>query len=386
MARLPTSMALLAFQLAGLHAVGSLAKGAQLAGVSSLAAGAAGPWRGGWLDRREMRSGLQVSCFAAGVVMASLTGAVAMRASFPVLLVLVTALGAAVGGVWGGFRALLLPSVPASLLRQAHFAESLSTEIGYGLGPLVVTGVALVFGVVTALALMSVIFFGAVLALKWVPELPPTAVPRQRVPRPSRSILVICGVGALLSLGFGMVEGNVPARMTEYGLRPDQAGVFLVLLAIGSVIGGAVVSLRPIQSKRPVLIASGLFALFGLLIVPSTLAPRAWMFGVCLLIVSLMLVPLNGLGAAEIETRLSGAGRGRVFALYLATVQIGGGVGVTLNGVLLSYVNASRVPLVAAALYTMIAAVLLVASLRESRHRRPIVVNADVETSVAPVR
>nr|MBA2577732.1 hypothetical protein [Euzebyaceae bacterium] len=64
LARLPGTMTLLALVLAGEEATGSLAVGAQLAGVATVVAGVAAPWRGRRLDRAELRGGLQRACLA----------------------------------------------------------------------------------------------------------------------------------------------------------------------------------------------------------------------------------------------------------------------------------------------------------------------------------
>lgn len=366
LSRLPISMALLAFQLAGLYALESIASGAVLAGVTSFTAGFVGPMRGTWLDRREMRRGLQISCCAAGIVMGLFTIAVAVKAPFWVLLILALSLGVATGGIWGGFRALLLHSVPRLLLRKAHFVESLSTELGYGIGPLLVTGIAALAGVVVALTVMTITMIVAAFALMYVPTLEPTSFRGQRVSVLTGPLVFICVVGALLSFGFGIVESNVPSRMAEFGFDADAGGIFLAFLAMGSVVGGLVVSVFPITSKRPAILAAGLFALFALLIIPSALVPDSWMFGLCLLVVSLMLVPLSGLGAAEVEARIGVVGRGKIFALYLGAVQVGGGLGVTVNGVLLSFLEPDRIPFVTCLLYGVLAIVLLCVGLRSS--------------------
>jgi predicted MFS family arabinose efflux permease len=65
---------------------------------------------------------------------------------------------------------------------------------------------------------------------------------------------------------------------------------------------------------------------------------------------------LSGLGAAEVESRLGAADRGRAFGMYVAALQIGGGVGVALNGILLSGLPAARIPLVASSLLVVLAA------------------------------
>jgi MFS family permease len=358
-------MALLAFQLAGIYALGSIADGVKLAGIVSFTAGLMGPLRGNWLDRREMRRGLQISCIFAALLMVGFAVAVALRGSFWTLLVLALGMGFAVAGVWGGFRALLLGAVPSDLLRRAHFAASLMTEIGYGVGPLLVTAVVVVGGVVVVLATMSIVFIAAAIALNWVVPLAATRSRREKTQLPSRPIIFICAIGGLLSFGFGIVESSVPSRMAQYGLNANLGGLFLAVLAVGSVIGGAVVSIVPISSKRPPIIASALFGLFALLIIPSSLAPNGWTFGICLLFVSLMLVPLSGLGVAEIEMRVGAGGRGRIFALYLGAVQVGGGLGVVVSGVLLSWLRPSHIPIVTSSLYVVLAIILVVIGLRE---------------------
>ena len=91
-------------------------------------------------------------------------------------------------------------------------------------------------------------------------------------------------------------------------------------------------------------------------------------FGSTLLFASLMLVPLSGLAAAEIEARLGDHGRGRIFAIFIGAVQVGGGLGVAVNGVLQSYIEPSEVPLVSVGLFTVIALVLVVLGLLIGRN------------------
>jgi hypothetical protein len=58
LARLPTTMTLIALLLAGQQATGSLAAGAQLAGVATAVTGLSATWRGRRLDRVGLRAGL----------------------------------------------------------------------------------------------------------------------------------------------------------------------------------------------------------------------------------------------------------------------------------------------------------------------------------------
>jgi predicted MFS family arabinose efflux permease len=220
-------------------------------------------------------------------------------------------------------------------------------------------------GIVAALGVMSGIFFIAALALRGVPRLAATARAEVQSVRPGMAFWVICGFAMLMSCGFGMVEGNVPGRMEQYGIGNSSAGVFMAMLSVGSCIGGLAVSLRPISRRNPIRHASLMFWAFALLILPSALAPNAWVFGLTLLFVSLMLVPLNGLGAAEVEARLGRAGRGQVFSIYLAATIIGGGLGTSLNGVLASFIQPQRIPLVSVVLYVTLGIVLAVLATRQ---------------------
>ena len=306
-------MSLLAFQLAGLYSDGSLADGAKLAGAATLTAGVIGPWRGAQLDKHEMRRGLQTCCCMAGFGVVIFAVAVYFRSPFWLLLLSAGSVGGSTGGIWGGFRALLQNSVPEQSVRRAHFVESLSTELGYLLGPLVVTAIVAVLSIVAGLVLMAVLFVVAALALIRVHELQPPESKKERVTL-SRQIVYICGLAGFVSLSLGLTEGNIPSRMGEYRLPPADAGLFLVLLSVGSVVGGLIVSVRPIKSRRAARRASVLSLLFAASIVPSSLAQSSWLFGLSLLFVTLSYVPLSGLGAWEVENRLGSADRGRTFA------------------------------------------------------------------------
>ena len=61
LSRLPMSMALLAFVLAGQQSLDSAAKGSVLAGLMSFTAGLLGPWAGRRLDRTEVRKALPMA-------------------------------------------------------------------------------------------------------------------------------------------------------------------------------------------------------------------------------------------------------------------------------------------------------------------------------------
>jgi len=361
LARLPQPMSLLAFQIAGLHATGSLGKGALLVGITGFC-GLLGPWSGRRRDRGSMRRHLQVSCVIGACALAGLAASVEWRAPYGVLVVLAIMQGSAIAGTWAGFRALLVVVAPEDLVHRAHFVESLMVEVSYGIGPLLVTGIVAVDGVTAPLVAMALAEVVAIVALQGVPDLD------GRTERPARHsaanfakkpVLAISSLGFVLALGFALIESNVPARMSQFGASPSDAGIYMAVLAAGSCLGGLLVSLRPLSHRRPGLQAGVLFGLFGLLSLPSALVGSPLAYLLLLPVNSLMLVPLNGLCAGEIERRVGLDGRGEAFGWLNTATRLGSGSGATLNGLLLSVIMPARIPLMASTLFLAMPVLLL---------------------------
>lgn len=155
------SMSMLALTLAGLYATGSEAMGVQMAGIVSLSAGLVGPFEGRRLDRMDVRAGLQRALAAAGAVLVVLCIAVGLHASWVVLYLLAALEGLCIARVMGGQRALLAACVGRHQLRRAHFIASLVTEVGFVVGPPLVTLLAVIGGALAALVGMAVTLFVA---------------------------------------------------------------------------------------------------------------------------------------------------------------------------------------------------------------------------------
>jgi MFS family permease len=348
--RLPQPMSLLAFQLAGLQVTGSLGKGAILVGITGFC-GVLGPWSGRRRDRGSMRRQLQVSCLVGAAALIGMAACVQWRAPYPLLVVLAVVQGSAIAGMWPGFRALLVEVAPSDRLHHAHFVESFMVELSYGIGPLLVTGVIAVSNVSVALVVMAVAELAGGAILFGVPDLyrrlPAVQRSRGLDPNRRRAVLVISAFAFVLALGFSMIESNVPARMADYGLAPSAAGAYMAVLAGGSCLGGLLVSLRPLPRQRPGLQAGVLFGLLGALSLPSALAGSSSAYLATLPFNSLALVPLNGIGTAELERRTGRESRGEAFGWYNAAMRLGAGAGATINGLLLSVVRPSGVPLIA---------------------------------------
>src|SRR5258708_16355783 len=188
----------------------------------------------------------------------------------------------------------LVAAVSPERLRRAHFVESLMVEVSYGARALLVTGLAVAGGAITVLAGMALIALLAGLSLFGVVRLQPRPMVRTHILRRRKDIRFLVALAFSLGLGFGAFESNVTQRMPQYRLSPNVGGLFLLLLAVGSVTGGIYVSLRPIRRHKTALKASIMFAVFSALMIPSALAPAAETYAGCMLVASLILVPSVG--------------------------------------------------------------------------------------------
>lgn len=360
LARMPVSMGLLGLILAGEEATGSLATGAHLAGTMMFTAGLLGPWRGARMDRREMCRALQESSLILAVAFVGLAAAVAYEAPTTALFASAILAGTGLAGMWGGFRALLLVVVTPAQLRQAHYVESMMVEVTYLLGPLSIGLIVGLTNAVVAVLVMAGFALSAAVALRGVTRLDPRPAEIATAPWRSPAIAVIYFFAFFVGFGFASVESNIAARMEPYGLDSDRAGTYLALLGLGSVLGGVAVSIRPLRSKDPARLAALLFFAFALMLMPSALAGTAGMFGLTLLFASIALVPLNGLGAAELEHRIGDGRRGEAFSWYIAATMMGGGIGSALSGTLAREFEPRVVPMVSAATFATCGVLLLV--------------------------
>jgi MFS family permease len=374
LARLPLSMVAVVMVMVGGAAGGSVTLGARLTGVAALCSGVLAPLRGRLLDGRELRGALRRN----GVLLAAVFAlfGVAVARSWPVwaLYALCLPQGWATAGTWAGLRALLGGVVPAVHLRRSHVVESLVTEASFGAGPVLVSVLAIVGDAGLCLAAMGVVAVVAALALPAA-----GAVPRQRparranpMRRPDLAGLTV--LTFLVTMGFGMVEANVPQRMGQYGLPPSAGGWFLGVFAVGSCLGGLVVSARAMPRRSFRVTTTALLLAFAVLVVPSALAPGIVSYGFALVLAPLAFVPLNGIAAAEVEARLAGTGqRAEAFAYFTAAMVVGGALGFLANGVLIGPLDAATVPLIASGLFAVLAAVtaVLPMSLEMPRRERP---------------
>ncbi|MGI8874420.1 MAG: hypothetical protein ACR2KP_08850 [Egibacteraceae bacterium] len=381
LARLPTTMTLLALILVGERATGSLAVGAQLAGVATLTTGLASPWRGRLLDRGELRGGLQRACLASAAVI--LAQAVALATGMPVwvLFALAVAQGVAMAAIMGGFRALLVPSVSALQLPRANAFDAIFIELAFVSGPAVAAGVAWLIGPIGVLLAMAASMVAATLVARGLPPLPPAperpALAPWRTPGALPVYLLALGVGA----SVGLLESAIPARLDELGSSAEAGGALLTLVAVGSAAGGIAATF--LRDARGVVWRRGalLLVAMSVLLWPTAVTGAVSLLAVALLACGLPIAPLNALGALVLQDVVPPGRQAEGFAVFSAAIMFGAGAGQGATGVLLDqagpFLPAGAAPSHAAlaastALPLLLAAAVVIVAAVRARTRRPL--------------
>jgi MFS family permease len=377
LARLPMTMTLLGLVLVGQEVTGSLAVGAQLAGAATFTSGLAAPLRGRRLDRYEVRGGLQRAALATAGVIGLQAVALVLGAPVWVFFALAVAQGVAMAALSGGYRALLVPVVPAADLPRANVIEAVFVEVAFVAGPALAGILSLVVGPLGVLVAMSLSAAGSAWVARGLPTLrapadrPPLAPWRVRTARPVYALALVIG------LSLGMFEAALPPRAEDFGVAAGMAGVLLALTAAGSGLGGLLASRSADHLTHPARRAALLLAAFAALLVPAGLAPSVLWIGLALFAVGLPIAPLNALGALVLQREVPPGRQAEGFAVYVAAIVLGAGSGNVLTGAVLDQVGAQALLVAAAAAPAGLALVLAPWALRPAPRQQRALVGAD---------
>jgi MFS family permease len=354
--RLPMTMTLLALVLVGKEVSGSLAVGAQLAGVATVTAGLAAPLRGRQLDRGGLRVGLQRAAVITGVVLLAEAGAAVAGAPLAVFYGLAALQGVALAALSGGFRALLVPVVPPEDLPRANTLEAVFIEVAFVAGPSLAGVLALIVGPVGVLLAMAAAAFGSAWLTGKLPDVEPSehgiAAAPWRAPGAKPVYLLAFAMG----MSLGLLESAVPARAEALGMAAASAGPLLALVAIGSAVGGLFAATRRDQTRHQVRIAVALLVVLGALNLAAAAAGSIVALGIGLLLLGAPIAPLNAIGAMRLQAAVPPTRLGEGFALYTAMILVGAGIGQSITGQALDNVGAQAL-LAAAGLVPAAAAV-----------------------------
>lgn len=353
--RLPMTMTLLALVLVGERAAGSLAVGAQLAGVATATAGLAAPLRGRQLDRAGLRDGLRNAALVTAAVLIAMAAAVVGDVALPVLYGLAAVLGGAFSALSGGFRALLVPVVPPADLPRANTLEAVFIEFAFIAGPSLAGTLALVVGPVGVLLAMAAASVGSAALTTTLPAVAPNVDRVTAAPWRSPGAMPIYVLALLLGMALGLIESALPARAAQLGLAAASAGPLLALTAAGSAVGGLLAATRRDHRRHQARVAVILLATLALLLGGLLFADTVALLGLVLFVMGTPIAPLNALGALRLQDSLPVGRLGEGFAVFTAMILVGAGLGQSVTGQLLDDVGpvallggSAAIPLLAA--------------------------------------
>ncbi|WP_406635309.1 MFS transporter [Amycolatopsis sp. WGS_07] len=326
-ARLPATMAPLAFTLLTTAALGSYRLGGVLMSVYVVAEMAGAVPLARVLDRVGVARGLTILLLLAATGFALLTAAAAAHAPDTVLLALVVVPGAAAGASSGAFRTLLADTVDDELLPRAVSVDAAILECTLVGGPVVVALLALAGPLLPLAAMTVVCLLAAVL------------VPRRARPQagatddvPSASLItylpwLCCAftVGLLLST----IEVAPLPLVHRLGAPDTAAPVVIAMLSAASIAGSALCAWRG-KTGDPRLFLAGL-ATGGLALAANLGWPG--------LIGSLTLIggctgPLVAVTSVSLQRLLPKNRRSAGFSLSFTVQACGFGLGSLAVGVL----------------------------------------------------
>ncbi len=388
-ARLPLTMNLLVLVLVGEAVTGSVATGATLAGAATLSAGLTAQLRGRRLDRVELNRGLRQDLLLSCVAVVAILTATLLRAPVPVLLALAVLMGVAYAAVLGGFRALLVRSVPPGVLEAANAIDAVFVEVAFVMGPAVAGALALLLPPSAILGLMAIAFAVSIPLTAGLPTRDARTRGTKPVgPNPLRTrgatpiYLIAIGLGVTLG-GF---EALIPARMASFGLDAEAAGPMLALTALGSGVVGVVAANRSNQLRRGRIVAGALMLALALGVVPAALAPGLVLLGLVMFAVGLPIAPLNALASYALQRIVPEPRQAEGFSLFTATILIGAGSGQFAVGQLLGTMTAESLLLGLSAVPLVLGPVALGAAARRRAQGMPPGLGADHDPDVADPR
>lgn len=346
--RMLGTMVVLAYVLVGEAVYDSLATGALLAGVATFSAGLSAPLLGRMLDARGVRRGLVVSLVATATLLAVQTGLVWIAAPVWMLFVVAAGHGVTYAAVPGGYRALLVPSVPPRDLPRANTLDAVLTEVGFVAGPAVAGIVAAVAGHIPVMLTMTAVVGVAALATAFLRVETGGHRPRVR-PWRHRAARIVYAVGLALGVTVGVFESALAARVVDVGRAAVVAGPLLAAVAVASGLAGLGVSMLDDQrGNRALRAAVALTALGGALLLVGA-ADDLSTLTLAVVLVGVPIAPLNAIGAQLLQDTLDARQLAEGFSVYTALILIGVGIGDLATGILLGSVGSAGLMVAAAA-------------------------------------
>lgn len=273
------------------YAVAGLVTGAHQVGV-----GIGSPFQGKLVDRFGQRVVLLPDAVGYTAGLFVLAGLIAGGAPVGVLVAVAVLTGAVYPPTTACARVVLSRLFPTGAMRETAFAvSSIAVELGFIVGPLAATAVAVRFGgrfsvlMAAVLALIGAVGFASTRASRTTARRDVAATGRGGALRVPGVRVMVLALG-FVAVVFGAIDVVLPA-VAEFAGRPEAAGSLIAAIAGGSLVGGVTYGARVWpgalhQRLRVVIVALGV----SLALVPLAL-PGLGVFGAALFLGGLFLGP-----------------------------------------------------------------------------------------------
>ncbi|WP_243769853.1 MFS transporter [Amycolatopsis acidicola] len=360
LARLPATMAPLAFTLLTTAITGSYRLGGVMMAVFVAAELLGAVPSGRLLDRLGRARGLVLLLTCAGGTLAAIAAAAWAGLAGPVLLALVVLPGAITGGLSGGFRSLLPGTIPADALPRAVSVDAMLMEGVLIAGPLLVS----VCGLASALlplGVMAAAYLGSAILVPHKEVELERAGARLPIGPAARWLACQFAIGHLLST----IEVAPLPLVQRLGAAPGTAGLVIAVLSGASIVGSALYAWRaprwaPI--RQATLLLCG-FVVSGCL-VAANLGWAGLLIGAALL--GCCTGPLVTVASVQLQRLLPEGRRAEGFSLSFA-VQ---GTGFALGSLSLGLLPLWAAPLLGVVSSATACVMLSVLTSREAQHDR----------------
>lgn len=335
--RIPVTMTLLSFVLAGEYLTGSVGVGAMLAGVGTVCSGLGARWRGAQLDRVVLKHGLirqVIQTAIAGGLLAILVWA---HAPLWVVFIVAGVMGVMASAITGGLRALLIPSVPGHLLESANSIDAILVEVAFVSGPVVAGLIGLYFPAPVVIAVQAFSLLFGVLTLQRIPGTPPNNEhnTKGRLPlfiRGAGSIYVLL---ALFGITFGIYDGVLPEYVKTFGWKTATSGLLTTLVSLGSGVSGVIMANVTGTLAKGRWMLLGLFGAFALAFALPPHTQQPWLFGLFLFLVGMPIAPLMATLMLALQHIVPKRQQAEAFALASAVILVAAGAGLGITGQLM---------------------------------------------------
>lgn len=362
-------MAPIAMLVIGDQVLGSVAAGARLAGLLTLATAFCAPLWGRLMDVHGIVGALRRAAWLSAAGTLALAGILLIHVPAPVLGAPAIVLGAALAPMPAAFRALLPNLVERSQLAAASNLDAVRLEIALIGGPALVAGLSLIpaGGATLLLAGIAAASAACALAAGRLPEVPRRSAIRTSSGHRQRMVLGILAAALVFGLSGGLLETAVFADIDRRGASPAAAAGALALVGVGSAIGGLAAALRPPPASART--AGYLMAGYSAGTLLAATADPLWLVVSCLFAAGVPVAPVNSVGAMALERHTSATLHSTSFTLAAGGLTLGAGLGQLLGGTIIDTAG-GRVAFLAAGLVPAALAGLLLARAADGRSGR----------------